>query len=642
MWHRVLVFAIGLLLAAAPGRAAQQRPAVLFATGWVHNNYVVRPMLALGVEVDACGPEKMAGRLASGRYNVVVVSTMSDAQRKAVDAFLARRGGALVCNPEGAWNMKDWPATNRWLAALGARPRWEVLQDGDKQNLARDCMGCGSRGPTGCSAPVKRGVRGLLTVTAGSTTGWEPPMSLDFSPAWTVVARGAATHKGLREVRNDEQAPGVDSQAALAGSPALMGLRSVGPGRLAVVGIRSHWLFTPPYNCPTAEAMLTAGAGGKPSDWLRLFANTIGWLAEPSLAAGMGGMHTPKAVLDPPVTPWEIPPVVQWAKPGAMHDMPQVQGMIGARTGLSSGAGTVAEYVRAGQGGRACSFSCSWRTASRWTRRGWDQLVKECAAASDEKFAAVPGLTYEDAQGDHLYVFGDDVRFPKPRMLLPDRRLATNHSNRTQAYFDYINELVQQHAISGFWNHRQNFLPPADYKLYNSFPIVSFEDGRPDRQRPGRLPVSARDRRLSGGAGPGVPEQSRSACPAGRRRLASGGPSQSEGPLRPLARGGLLVQRQRLAVYYQRSADPGVGEPQPADRGQRSVVAARPVAIPPATAGGLRGRIEIGRRSTTATARCFAAGCPAGPRPSSRSWSWPTASSGASRWWSRTFAGGGP
>ena len=91
----------------------------------------------------------------------------------------------------------------------------------------------------------------------------------------------------------------------------------------------------------------------------------------------------------------------------------------------------------------------------------------------------MPGLTYEDAQGNHLYVFGDNVRFPKPHMLLADRRLATTQPMRSRAYFDYINELVQQHAINGFWNHRQNFLPPADYKLYNSFPIVSFDDGRP-------------------------------------------------------------------------------------------------------------------------------------------------------------------
>ena len=50
---------------------------------------------------------------------------------------------------------------------------------------------------------------------------------------------------------------------------------------------------------------------------------------------------------------------------------------------------------------------------------------------------------------------------------------------RTSAYFDYVNELMQQHDIGGFWNHKKNWLNVADYKLYNSFPIYSFEDGVP-------------------------------------------------------------------------------------------------------------------------------------------------------------------
>ena len=175
-----------------------------------------------------------------------------------------------------------------------------VLQDGDEKNLCRDVMGCQLSWSDQVAAPFDRRVRGLLTVTAASTTGWEPPMSFDFTSQWTVVARGAVTHKGVREIRNDEQLQPWIPKEPLAGSPALLGVRQVGPGRLAVVGIRSHWLFTPPYNCPTAEAMLTAGAADKPSDWLRLFANTFAWLAEPSQTAGLSGMKAPIGWSAPP------------------------------------------------------------------------------------------------------------------------------------------------------------------------------------------------------------------------------------------------------------------------------------------------------------------------------------------------------
>ena len=331
----------------------------------------------LGLEIDACPAEKTADRLATRKYNVIVVSTMSDAQRKAVDAFLAGGGGALVCNPEGAWHIKDWPATNQWLAARGARPRWEVLQDANKENLARDCMGCELSWTDRVSPPANRGIRGLLTVTAASTTGWEPPMSLDFSPAWTVVARGTATHKGVAEVRNDEQLQPWIPKQPLAGSPALMGIRSVGPGRLAVVGIRSHWLFTPPYNCPTAEAMLTAGAGGRPSDWLRLFANTVAWLAEPSLANGMGGMKTLKAsarstgdAVGGPAggSMDETGPHARHA-PGPGNDR---AGRHLLRRGHSG------RLRPGGQGRPPASSSSSWKTASKWTRAagtGWSRSV---------------------------------------------------------------------------------------------------------------------------------------------------------------------------------------------------------------------------------------------------------------------------
>jgi hypothetical protein len=64
-------------------------------------------------------------------------------------------------------------------------------------------------------------------------------------------------------------------------------------------------------------------------------------------------------------------------------------------------------------------------------------------------------------------------------MLLPDKRLNTAKANRCDMYFQYINELVGQHALTGFWHHKDNQIHWRDYKLYNSFPIMSFEDGKP-------------------------------------------------------------------------------------------------------------------------------------------------------------------
>ncbi|MBM4031551.1 MAG: hypothetical protein FJ291_07155 [Planctomycetes bacterium] len=468
---------VSLALVSPNAFGGEARPAVLFVGG-VHGDYAAKPLHKMGVELDTCKHGQLAERLATGKFNVVVAGTLNDADRKAAQEFLAQGGGVFLCNPEAWSESRNFTATLGWLAQLGARGRWEIFQETDPKNLAADVMGCRLFWTSDVAAPFNDGVKGVLTLTAGSTTGWEPPMSFDLSPDWKVVVRGAASTKSVPAERHDDYLRPWIPKTGITSAPPLMAVREVGKGRLAVMAIRYYWLFTPPPNCPTAEAMLTAGAGGKPSDWLRVFANAFSWLAEPSLKAGLGGATTPEAVLNPPVTPWEIPKEIDWTKHGPLTDQPQYAGLIGARTALSSGTGTVADYVAAAKAA-GLAFIVFLEDTLKSDQAKWDKLVAECAAATDKTFAAIPGLTYEDAQGDHLYAFADEVKFPKPSMVLKDGRLATNRSNRTAAYFDYVNEYMQQHILSGFWRHKENWLHPADYKLYNSFPIVSFEDGKP-------------------------------------------------------------------------------------------------------------------------------------------------------------------
>ncbi|OPZ30474.1 MAG: hypothetical protein BWZ02_00761 [Lentisphaerae bacterium ADurb.BinA184] len=464
-----------LTLAAGAGAAA---PAVLFHHG-VHSGYVVRPLVEMGVVVNTCPDGKLAETLATRKYNVLVTGLLNAAEKPAVEAFLAEGGGVLVCNPRSYPREADFTLTCEWLAGLGARPRWELLQDTAAENVVRDVMGCALSFSDLIAPAVNEGVTGVLTLTGTSSTGWEPPMSYDLSADWRTLVRGAATMHTRHEMRNDLVLQPWLTTTEIPASPPLLAAREAGKGRLAVCAIRDYWLFTPPPNCPTAEAMLTAGAGGKPSQWLRVFANTFAWLAEPSAKAGYGGATTPEALVHPPVQVWEPPPLTNWAAPaGVGPDQTQTPGLIGARTALSSGEGTVAEFADAAKAA-GLHFLVFLEDSLKMDQAAWDKLVAGCNAASDDTFAAIPGLTYEDAQGNHLYAFADNVQFPKDHMLLPDRRLATVQPMRSRAYFDYVNELVGQHALTGFWRHRGNFLPPCDYKLYNSFPIKSLENGKP-------------------------------------------------------------------------------------------------------------------------------------------------------------------
>jgi len=459
--------------------AQASKPALLFAMP-PHTTYIVKPLVAMGFTVDTCGTEQVAARLASGKYNIAVIATLPDDGRKAVDAFLAKGGGVFVCNPDGTFgNTANWTKTNEWLTRWGARPRWELLRDSDEKNVVTDIMGCRLSWSNQVSAPVNDGVNGVLTLMWGSSGGCEPPMSFDLSPAWTPAVRGAATMTNAQEKRNDIPLQPWQPTSGFTPEPPLLAIRAADAGRMAVLGIRAEWLFNPPSFCPTTEVMLSKGSGGKSSDWLRVFANTFRWLAAPSLKAGLGGAATPDAVLNPPFPVWPLVPPMAWeASPTAVPDHAQYPGLVGARTALSSGTGSVADYVKAAKAA-GLTFIVFLEDELKMDAQKWQRLTAECAANSDANFAAIPGLTYEDAQGNHLYSFAADVQFPKPAMLLPDRRLATTQVMRSRAYFDYVNELMIQKAISGFWNHRANYLHPADYKLYNSFPIFSAENGKP-------------------------------------------------------------------------------------------------------------------------------------------------------------------
>ncbi len=458
-----------------------EKPAVLFNGSAPHSKYVVEPLHAMGIEIGTCKTDKLVETLDGGKYNVVVVGTLKEAELKALDAFMTKGGGVFVCNPAAYPREEDFNNTCKWLTAKGARPRWEMLQDKDKANIVEVTFGQLSW-TNDVKPPVNDGVRGLLVQLSGSTTGVEPAMSYEFGKDWTVTVRGAASLATVIDKRNDPAlVPWIPAEPVKE-SPTLMGVRQVDKGRMAVIPFRDYWMFFPPPNCPPTEAMLSYDKGEKKSDWIRVFGNTIKWLAEPSMQAGMGGATTMPEILNPPVQQWEIPKeiVIDEAAEGLAKqpDAPQNPGLIGARTAISGGTGTVADYAKAAKGA-GLKFLVFLEDSLKMDQAAWDELVKQCMAASDANFIAVPGITYEDAQGNHLYAFADQVAFPKPSMLLPDKRLATTDTMRSRAYFDYYNELVGQKALGGFWNHKANFIQFSDYKLYNSFPIYSAIDGKP-------------------------------------------------------------------------------------------------------------------------------------------------------------------
>ena len=179
-------------------------------------------------------------------------------------------------------------------------------------------------------------------------------MSYDFSPDWTVTVRGAPSMQTKNDPRRDVNLQAWLPKEEVPSSPPLMGMRQVGEGRLAVLPFRTEWIFFSNPNCPPVETMLKHD-GDKPSDWLIVLANTFRWLSEPGRKAGWPGTETSEELLNPPVKVWNIPPRQDWWKEmkqfkgleGQVNtgNTPQNSGLVGARTALSGGSGTVADYV---------------------------------------------------------------------------------------------------------------------------------------------------------------------------------------------------------------------------------------------------------------------------------------------------------
>ena len=460
-----------------------EHPAVLFVTN-VHPEYAAQPLHEMGFTVDRCAKDELGARLKTGRYNVVVVGSFHGASiEQHLERFLAQGGGVLLTAPDRRHggplkNSQHWADMAQWLKARGARTRVEQLAETNPDNRQRDTVGQRYTWTNRITPPVADGVEGVWLHMGGISRGACRPTSFTFSDPWRVVVRAPksvkATPANLNHPVYQDWIP-EDTVTA----PPIMAVRDYKAGRLAVVGIRNSWLFRAPRNCPPAKIMLTEGFADRKSDWLRVFANTFDWLGGPSQRRGMGGASTPEKVLQPPVNDaWRTKPFKRWTDKPEFPQQPQTTGLIGARTKLSTGSGTVADYVA--QARKAdLDYLVFLEKLTALSRDDWRTLVRQCEAESDDDFLAVPGITYQDAQGNHLFVFADNVQYPPEELLLPERRLDTTTRMRVRALRRYVHDFLRMKAIRGFWRHDDNYIHHAEYHYGSSVTVKSFIDGEP-------------------------------------------------------------------------------------------------------------------------------------------------------------------
>jgi len=257
--------------------------------------------------------------------------------------------------------------------------------------------------------PLTQDVAGLYypLVTGWGGTSWTNPLQVDGT--WRVLVRGMPTTYTLPLFESKHNVAASKQPATYKSSPPLVAVKQAGAGRISLWPTRATCSFVDGYHFMWDDGLVLEGsADGRRSDGLKLVTNLLAHLVEPTAKSGrFGGFR--------PAGPRQIRSLAN--EPGFRRfdwSSRQVAAgcrnaykfLIGARTALSSGQGTVAEYAAAARkhGYDAIVFS---EDLEKMSSEKWDRLKAECREHTTEDFLAVEGLKWTDQVGNQGVVFGD-------------------------------------------------------------------------------------------------------------------------------------------------------------------------------------------------------------------------------------------
>jgi hypothetical protein len=315
------------------------------------------------------------------------------------------------------------------------------------------------------SGPVAEGVRGVLYHSYVDMMSLGGVMPLLPQSPWQVVltagpnSRTEIFHLGLEEVDKYARAKGFARDVPLAG------VRECGKGRVGYFGMLPNVVFTRAIGSDDDrkghEAYLTHGVGGFPSDLEKLYLNTFRWLAAHADQLEAAQLTRSAVAAASCTTAWK-----------------SFQGVIGPRTRYSSGESTPEEYVtRAKAAGM--DFVIFLEDFASLKTGGFESLKADCLRLSDKSFLAIPGVTYENVDGNHEFAFGKHLKLPSAKLLDPTGK-------RFKAMTDPgpTLDLVWLYTLCGFENQsgwylfKNNPYPHFDARNVSCMGVITQERGR--------------------------------------------------------------------------------------------------------------------------------------------------------------------
>jgi hypothetical protein len=289
---------------------------------------------------------------------------------------------------------------------------------------------------------------------------------LPQDPWQVVLSAGPGSKTETYQLGLDE----VDRYSRAAGFPSdvpLGGIREYGQGRVGYFGMLPDIVFTRPISTDddrkVHEAYLTKGAGGFGSDLLKLYLNTFQWLSA-NADKLIGTQLTRPAVAR-----------VQYATGFKFY-----RGLIGARTTYSSGQSTPEQYItRAKAAGY--DFLIFLEDFAALQPGGFDALKADCKRLSDGAFLAIPGITYENTDGNHEFAWGKYLKLPSAKLLSPDGKrfkAMTDPQNGPTLDLTWLYTLCGFENASGWYLFGKNPYPHFDARDVNTMGVITQEGGQ--------------------------------------------------------------------------------------------------------------------------------------------------------------------
>jgi len=297
-------------------------------------------------------------------------------------------------------------------------------------------------------------------------TGIFPTMPLVCDTNWTPLVKSMA---GARLTLFNPPGVALVYEPTPPQAYTICAVRNVGKGRVSALTIGPQ--FTHRYGYGDRQVwfeenlgkldgtLLEKGDGVVKSDDGELLFRLYGWLAGDSAQAGFGGYvaGTPvvKLEIEPPVAVTNAPPLQQF------------KALIGVRSKISTGTGTVAECARAARQA-GYSLLAFTETFEQLDQKMWDDYVAQCEANSDATLTVLPGFEIQDVEGSR-YLFIAPPFCPHPSWLTDDGKRLINPYTLNFYYYKHLVVLHRPESCA---------IPTERLKHFQGLSVYTYRDNK--------------------------------------------------------------------------------------------------------------------------------------------------------------------